>query len=400
MSPGMIHCPPASITSTLLRSSSATSGASAPTLLMRLPSIRMASLRAGGLPEPSIRVPLRTTRVLLMDSSARALSTRRYLQTGRALNRNTAAVVRPNWMGLLSRGKRKDAMADRQYDRSIQDLGNIVNLGHVNVCISDQHLATHYYVTGLGLTRDPFLNTGASNMWVNVGISQFHLPTGQPDVLRGVTGLVVPDRAALLDRLTRIRKPLEGTKFEFRETNDCVETVCPWGNRINVHAPDETRFGRIVLGMPYIEFDVRPGTADRIARFYRDVMGTLASVVDTADVHKACVQVGEKQYWYFRETDAPQQPYDRHHAQIYITDFSGPYRRLKELGLITMEVNEHEYRFKDVVDLDTREVLFTVEHEVRSQTHPLYGRQLINRNPAQSNRNYKPGHDSMSWAMA
>jgi hypothetical protein len=65
-----------------------------------------------------------------------------------------------------------------------------------------------------------------------------------------------------------------------------------------------------------------------------------------------------------------------------------------------MEVNDHEYRFKDIVDLDSREVLFTVEHEVRSQTHPLYGRPLINRNPAQSNRDYKPGHDSMSWAMA
>ncbi len=73
-----------------------------------------------------------------------------------------------------------------------QDLGNIVNLGHVNVCITDQHLATHYYVTGLGLTRDPFLNTSARLMWVNVGMSQFHLPMGQPDVLRGVTGLVVP----------------------------------------------------------------------------------------------------------------------------------------------------------------------------------------------------------------
>src|SRR5262245_32653864 len=69
MSPGMIHCPPASITSTLLRSSSATSGGSAPTLSMRLPSITMASLREGGLPEPSIKLPLRTTRVLLMDAS-------------------------------------------------------------------------------------------------------------------------------------------------------------------------------------------------------------------------------------------------------------------------------------------------------------------------------------------
>jgi hypothetical protein len=55
---------------------------------------------------------------------------------------------------------------------------------------------------------------------------------------------------------------------------------------------------------------------------------------------------------------------------------------------------------KNIVDLDSREVLFTVEHEVRSQPHPLYGRPLVNRNPAQSNRDYKPGHDSISWAMA
>src|SRR5262249_4534415 len=199
-------------------------------------------------------------------------------------------------------------MADKQYDRSTQDLGNIVNLGHVNVCISDQHLATHYSVTGLGPTRDPFLNTGARLMWVNVGMGQFHLPTGEPDVLRGVTGLVVPDRAALLQRLAQVRKHLEGTKFAFRESNDCVETVCPWGNRINVHAPDEDRFGRIVLGMPYIMFDVRPGTAERIVRFYREIMGALAGMVENGSGRAARVQVGEKQYWYFRETDAPEQP--------------------------------------------------------------------------------------------
>jgi hypothetical protein len=297
--------------------------------------------------------------------------------------------------GRQSNAPKDTTMADKEYDRATQDLGNIVNLGHVNVRITDQHLATHYYVTGLGLTRDPFLNTGARVMWVNVGMSQFHLPTGEPDVLRGVTGLVVPDRAALLERLAQLRKPLLGTKFEFRESNDCVETVCPWGNRINVHAPDESRFGRIVLGMPYIAFDVRPGTAQPIARFYREVMGALVTVDKNGSGASARVQVGEKQYWYFRETDALEKPYDRHHAQIYIANFSGPYRRLKELGLLTLDVNDHEYRFKNVIDLETREVLFTVEHEVRSQTHPLYGRPLINRNPAQSNRDYRPGHDSL-----
>ena len=292
-------------------------------------------------------------------------------------------------------------MPQKQYDRAAEDLGNIVGIGHVNVCITDQHHGTDFYVTGLGYTRDPFLNTGSGNMWINVGMSQFHLPMGTPDRLRGVIGLVSPDRAALLDRLAKVRnsKKLDGTKFDFRESNDCVETVCPWGNRIHVHTPDPERFGRLMLGMPYIRFDVRPGTADRIARFYREIFRASAEVHKNGAGPEARVQVGEKHYFYFRETEAPEQPYDKHHVQIYIADFSGPYRRLLDLGLITMESNQHEYRFKDIIDLDSREVLFTVEHETRSQTNPMYGRPLINRNPAATNMDYKPGHDSMSWAM-
>jgi hypothetical protein len=290
-------------------------------------------------------------------------------------------------------------MLEKHYDRAAQDTGNVVNLGHVNVCIDDQHLSTHYYVTGLGLTRDPYLNTGARNMWINVGMSQFHLPMGTPEQLRGVIGLVIPDREALLKRLARVRKALEGTRFDYRESNDCVETVCPWGNRINVHTPDLDQFGRIQLGMPYVRFDVRPGTVDRIARFYREVLHAPSAVLKNGSGPEARVQVGEKQYLYFRETDAPEQPYDRHHVQIYIADFSGPHRRLKELGILTAETSEYEYRFQDIIDLDTREVLFTVEHETRSQTNPMYGRPLVNRNPAQTNMDYKPGHDNLAWAM-
>ena len=292
-------------------------------------------------------------------------------------------------------------MQQKKYDRAAEDQGNIVGIGHVNVCITDQHHGTDYYVTGLGYTRDPFLNTTSRNMWINVGMSQFHLPMGTPDVLRGVVGLVSPDRAALLDRLARVRKSkqLDGTKFDFRESNDCVETVCPWGNRIHVHTPDPERFGRLMLGMPYIRFDVRPGTAEGIARFYREILDAPSQVHKNGAGPEARVQVGEQQYFVFRETDAAEKPYDKHHVQIYLSDFSGPYRKLLDLGLITMESNQYEYRFKDVIDLDTKEVLFTVEHETRSQTNPMYGRPLINRNPSATNMDYKPGHDAMSWAL-
>jgi hypothetical protein len=290
-------------------------------------------------------------------------------------------------------------MADKKFDRAAEDLGNIVNIGHINVNITDQRLATHFYVSGLGLTRDPFLNTGVRIMWINVGMSQFHLPAGEPDVLRGVAGIVVPSRAELLARLAQVKKPLEGTKFDFRETNDGVEVTCPWGNRINCHEPDASRFGRIVLGIPYIAFDVRPGTAERIARFYREIMLAPAEVIANGQGKSARVMAGDKQYLYFRETGAPEKSYDKHHMQIYIANFSAPYKRLVELGLLTIEFGQHEYRFNDIIDLDTREVLFTVEHEVRSQTHPMFGRPLVNRNPNQDNRNYKPGHDALSWAM-
>ena len=85
--------------------------------------------------------------------------------------------------------------------------------------------------------------------------------------------------------------------------------------------------------------------------------------------------------------------------QIYITDFSGPYHRLRERGLVSQEDNQYQYRFRDIVDLDGGRHLFTVEHEVRSATHPMFMRPLVNRNPAQTARNYSNGYDQTSWAM-
>ena len=50
-------------------------------------------------------------------------------------------------------------------------------------------------------------------------------------------------------------------------------------------------------------------------------------------------------------------------------------------------------------DLATGKHLFTIEHEVRSATHPMFMRPMVNRNPAQTNRNYAHGHDQWLWAM-
>ncbi len=277
----------------------------------------------------------------------------------------------------------------KSYDRGAEDLGNVVALEHVNLQIEDQGLATLFYISGLGLTRDPYMMTGIDNMWVNVGRNQFHLVTGRPQRLRGRVGLVMPDREALLRRLEKLRPALEGTHFDFVEHADHVETTCPWGNRILCHDP-APRFGRITLGMAYVEFDVPIGAAKGVADFYDCVFGT-ATKVDGA---VARISVGMEQELVFSETKAKLAPYDGHHIQVYVASFSGPHRELLERGLITEESNQHQYRFDTIVDLKTGKPLVQIEHEVRSMRHPLYARPLVNRNAQQTNRNYAPGHDA------
>jgi len=285
------------------------------------------------------------------------------------------------------------------YDRTEEDLGNIVALEHVNVQIPDQVVSTLFYVTGLGLTRDPYLMTGTDNMWINVGRSQFHLPTGRPQVLRGHVGIVMPDRTALLGRLAKVKRPLAGTRFAFDARNDHVEVVSPWGNRLRCYEPDARRFGPITLGMPYVEFETPPDTADGIARFYREALAAPAAVEKDGGGRTAHVAVGVDQKFIFRETDDAQPLYDGHHIQIYIADFSGPHRWLSQRGLVFEESDQHQYRFKDIIDPEDGRVLFTVEHEVRSMRHPLYARPLVNRNPAQTNLAYAPGHEAWVWSM-
>src|SRR6185437_7572129 len=288
---------------------------------------------------------------------------------------------------------------EQPYDREAEDLGNVVALEHVNVRIPDQRIATIFYVSGMGFTRDPYLMTGIDNMWINIGRSQFHMPTGGPQVVRGHVGLVVPGREALLKRLAGVRRDLEGTRFSFTEHNAYVEVTSPWGNVLRCYEPD-LRFGRITLGMPYVEFDVPTGTASGIARFSREILATPAEVSEDREGRFARPSVGHNQKFLYRETDRPLPAYDGHHIQLYLADFSGPHRKLRERGLVFEESDQWQYRFKDFVDLDSGKLLYTIEHEIRSMTHPLYARPLVNRNPAQSNRRFAPGHETWRWSMA
>jgi len=283
---------------------------------------------------------------------------------------------------------------ENPFNREAENLGNITGLEHLNVEIPDQGLASEFYLVGLGFTRDPYLFPGTNNMWVNIGKNQIHMPTGEPLVFRGHVGLVSPDREALLNRLTGVKKQLADTKFTFKEHNDYVAATCPWGNQFRLYAPDEERFGKINLGIPYVEFTVPPKTAKGIARFYRKVLGALTCIEKNGEGKAAHIKVGPHQELIFRETDRKLPEFDGHHLQVYVEDFGTPHEKLRKLDLITEESDRCQYRFEDIVDLETGKVLFTIEHEIRSMTHPLYARPLVNRNPAQTNRHYIMGGDA------
>ncbi len=280
-------------------------------------------------------------------------------------------------------------------EHSGEDVGNIILLEHVNVQVPDQLLATLFYVVGLGLTRDPYLNFGLNNMWVNVGEQQFHLPTRLPQVINGHIGLVVPDIETLQNRLASVEEGLRGTLFGWSKEKDAISVTCPWGNKFRCH-PASSKFGDMGLGIPYVEFLVPPHAAEAIVNFYAKVLNAPAAVEDERGEKRGRVKIGRNQALVFRETDENLAAYDGHHVAIYVANFSRAYGFLKERGLITEEVRNHQFRFRDIVDLDSGKLAFFLEHEVRSLHHPMFNRGFVNRNPGQSQRGYKRGRDALN----
>ena len=124
------------------------------------------------------------------------------------------------------------------------------------------------------------------------------------------------------------------------------------------------QFGDLTLGTVAVESPVALGHAAGIARFYETVMQAPATVTPSGEGSVARVKVGPRTDLVFRETAAEIPAYDGHHIAIYISDFSGTHRRLGQRRLISEESNEYQYRFKDIVDPDTGDLLFTLEHEV------------------------------------
>ena len=181
----------------------------------------------------------------------------------------------------------------------------------------------------------------------------------QPQVLRGTTGLVVPDLGALAAAAGRGGAAAEGHAASPSRERDVRRGDLPVGQPHPLPRAGRRASAGSRSACPMSSSTRRAAARDGIARFYqrdprhagdlgKDGAGPFARVAVGAR-RAACV---------FRETDraaaAVRRPPRR---RSRCADFSGPHRRLLERGLITEESNQHQYRFEDVVDLDSGEVL-------------------------------------------
>jgi len=262
------------------------------------------------------------------------------------------------------------------------EVGAFVHLEHVNFRVDDHRLATLYFILGLGFTRDPCRMVGVRNMWVNLGLQQFHLPLGQPTPFPGEVHVAVPDLGKTRADLEAVAPELKGTAFAVQSENGTLATRDPWGHAVRVHEAGKLP-GHLPQSMPRVAFDVPPGAAEGIARFYREVLHCPAEVAGHKGAREATVNVGPHQAFRFAERKrAEAAPAHNNHVAVYLSRYWETYDALGERGLIMEPHSSREqFRFADIVDVDSGAPLFRIEHEMRSLYHPDFRKPLVNRIP-------------------
>eukprot|EP00956_Cyclotella_meneghiniana_P022274 scaffold41892_cov79-Cyclotella_meneghiniana.AAC.3 len=263
------------------------------------------------------------------------------------------------------------------------DANGIVWLEHLNLVVGDMEMAKQFYVEFLGLTID----TNVKHF--NLGQQQFHLAANgdPPQQITGSICLTVPSLSNIQQRTQSARDALSGTLFSINERHPKMMSVtCPWGNTfhlydisidddnkvidqhpsphkmVNLHR-EGGEFGptrMAVRGQPgikAIEIACREGTVNKIAQFYENI------------------------------TDQDLESMNGVHICIYIANFQSMYKTLEEQKLIWTNPRfthldscdtweeacaSRTFRFKNIVDVETKVKLMELEHETRPMMHGQY----------------------------
>lgn len=263
-------------------------------------------------------------------------------------------------------------------------------------------------------------------VWINIGLQQLHLTddnSNQAQVINGKINLIYPNIQELCQRLK------ENNIDFIQKDHTHIITKCPFGNRFqitqqdllsgesgnkrrthwfgpsplilqgdaSIALPGKDGKSSLGLGIQSIEYDVPINTVESISKFYEKYFGILCSInqnssynnhdYKSSDDHfKQCsVPVGFHQNLIFSEKSGAPNRYVGEHICIYINDFVFAYENLQKDNLIYENerfpqfqyknvrdiLKFNEFRFKDIVD-EKGNLLFELEHEIRSCAHPSF----------------------------
>jgi hypothetical protein len=314
--------------------------------------------------------------------------------------------------------------------RTIVDRSTLTLLEHVNLNVPSHEHILPFYFDLLGCGLDPRkaanLKPGApkKTLWANCGASQFHLPYGEiAQSIPGHIGLRYDSLEGLKKRLETAKgiksyqvRVDERSNREYVKLVDMYENVfyCRAGEPVHtdkrqpIISPDETEewgehatiFGRQeseCRALDYIEFNCPNGSAEKIALFYDSVLDATTMCAEDAEGAKiAIIAIGSvdnngkaDQSLLFRESSEEVPPYDGHHVAMYIgesaLDFEQAFKNAKLSGIVWVnprfsdEASDLEgarkwkqFRFKDIIDMETGEKIMELEHEMRSIEHEAW----------------------------
>jgi hypothetical protein len=264
------------------------------------------------------------------------------------------------------------------------EIGGIVHMDHVNFLAPDQDMATRFFIGGLGLARDPYQRVDETNMGVNVGMEQFHLPRrgAATPPFHGKIGLVVPRIDVIGVRLERLARMggFDGTAYTFEPGTGEALVRAPFGYLLHLHEAGTIPFQR-PLGIAYVDVAVPPGVSAAIGRFYADMFGAPVATTRHDGAPAAVVATGPFQTWRFVERDLADHDTHAMHVSFYATDFAAIRARLVAAGATDGGARDHVFSFDRIFDPETGRTVFTVNNEVRSLYHPDFRRPLANRWP-------------------
>jgi len=192
-------------------------------------------------------------------------------------------------------------MAGETFDRAAEDLGNIT-ISSTSRAGPRPAARDAVLRRGPGRHSRPVPDGRLDNMWGQLRPLAVPPPTAKEQVLRGVTGLTIPDFDELGNRLSMAAEKLKGTKYSYRSR--WITPTSPARGATACACTGRPALATMELGMPYVEAAgagtrVTAGMGIRRVIVYREIMDAPATVT-----HNGCV-AAEGQGGHLAEADLP-----------------------------------------------------------------------------------------------